>query len=197
MKTTIYLLRHGEYANPKAIAPYRLPGFHLSQKGIADVTRVAQTLALEPIVAVFTSPLERTVESAAILARPHELTPFVDDRLIETRSPAQGKPQGFADSMGGWDMYETDWYREQGGELFQDIFARVCACFEEKVAQYDGQAIMLVTHGDPIMLLLAHFTHVPFISNQLEKIPFVPMAGGYRIEIEAAGKTTVSPIKIL
>ena len=89
--TTIYLLRHGEYSSSQGIIPYRLSGFHLSEIGIAQVKSRSDSLANEPIVAIFTSPMERTLETAQILALPHGLTPIVDERLNEVRSPLQGK----------------------------------------------------------------------------------------------------------
>ena len=50
------------------------------------------------------------------------------------RSAAQGKPEGFPESMGGWGMYETDWYKSRGGETPEEI--------------------LVVSHADPIMMHL-------------------------------------------
>jgi broad specificity phosphatase PhoE len=61
----------------------RLPGFRLSSEGAAEAARLAERLAGAPVVAVDASPLERAVETAEILARPHGLSVRTDNRLEE------------------------------------------------------------------------------------------------------------------
>jgi broad specificity phosphatase PhoE len=76
-------LRHGRVWNPEGVVYARLPGFHLSEEGRAEVEELARALASAPIRAVYASPLDRTIETAAILASPHGLQVQPDDRLLE------------------------------------------------------------------------------------------------------------------
>lgn len=193
--TTIYLLRHGEYVSPNHIVPYRLSGFHLSQKGITDVIHVAKTLASKSIVAVYTSPLERTYETAVILAQSHGLTPIVDERLLEVRSPAQGQKEGFVEAKGGWGIYDTLWYKEHGGEPLEEIASRMKAAIDEFVKRHEGKELIVVSHGDPIMVLVALYKGMSLTPESLlASHPYVAMAAGYRLNFEDSGQVIVLPI---
>lgn len=193
--TIIYLLRHGQYESPNHILPYRLANFHLSQKGIDDVTNVAQKLSSRSIVAVYTSPLERTYETAVILAQSQGLTPIVDERLLEVRSPAQGQKEGFVEAKGGWEIYETTWFKERGGETLAEIASRMKSAMEEFVHLHEGKELIVVSHGDPIMALVALYKGMSLTPESLlASHPYVRMAGGYRLEFEERRKVTVSAL---
>ena len=62
--TVVHLLRHGEVHNPSGILYGRLPGYHLSATGRLMAAAAADFFAERPVVAVFSSPLERAVETA-------------------------------------------------------------------------------------------------------------------------------------
>ena len=192
--TTIYFIRHGEYANPGQIAPYRLPGFHLTEKGVEDVTRLSDALSDEPVAAIFTSPMERTRETANILGTPHGLVPVEDARLLEVRSPLQGKTILEIEHLGGWNwnVYDAPWFGMEGGESLDEIFARVYGIMEEKQRQYSGKTVILVTHGDPVMLIAGHYLGIPRTAEALATLqPYVPMAGGYRLQFQDGKRASV------
>lgn len=195
--TTIYLLRHGHYESPTPVAPYRLPGFHLSAEGVRQVEMLSKLLSQEQIAAIVTSPMERTSETAAILARVHHVVPVVDERLNEVRSPLQGKTPEEIHTLGGWNwqIYDTPWYREQGGETLEAIRERVVAVVEEQRLKHPDKAICLVSHGDPIMLAAAHYGGATLDTAHLMLMqPYVPMAGGFRLVFEADAVRGVYPI---
>lgn len=92
----IYLIRHGDVENPKHILYGRLPGFHLSAKGIAETMQTAEKLKRlnAKISKIYTSPLERATETANIIAENLKISKdniIVDERLTEA---AMGKWQG-------------------------------------------------------------------------------------------------------
>jgi broad specificity phosphatase PhoE len=76
-------LRHARVDNPGNLVYARLPGFHLSERGREDASALARILASAPVAAVFSSPLERAVETASVLAEPLGLEVRTDDRLLE------------------------------------------------------------------------------------------------------------------
>jgi len=66
--TTILLIRHAETdAVGKTIVGW-LPGTHLNRAGVTQAERLAARLAALPITAIYSSPLERAVETARPLA---------------------------------------------------------------------------------------------------------------------------------
>ena len=93
MKTTVYLMRHGEVDNPTHILYGRLPGFYLSAAGEHQARSAGRWLADKNLTAIYTSPMERAQQSAGIVAGfLDSLTPAADDRLIEVLTPYQGRP---------------------------------------------------------------------------------------------------------
>jgi len=168
MKTTVYLIRHAAYESPDHILPFRLPGFHVSDAGKLAAKKLAEYFSTKTIDAVYSSPLERTMETATIIAGKQNV--IRDDRLLEVRSPAQGKPEGFPESMGGWKMYETDWYTHQHGETPEEVRERMKDFMEEKVAAHNGKEIIVVSHGDPIM-----FYYAQYVGKLFTDIPYVQM----------------------
>ena len=83
MTTRLYLVRHG--ATPFT-AEDKFSGAEnvfLSDEGRDQVGRLAQRLADDDINAIYSSPLDRTKETAEIIARPHSLTPILKDGLRE------------------------------------------------------------------------------------------------------------------
>ncbi len=193
--TTLYIIRHGKYLTPNGVIPYRLPGFHLAPEGIVMVEKLSRQLAHVPFVAIYTSPMERTQETAEIIAKPHGLVPVVDSRLLEVRSPAQGLtvPEIEAITPFDWNIYDTDFRKAANGESIEDVFTRTQDIVNEKLEQHKNNAFALVTHGDQTMLMAAYYMGIPRTTEALLKLPYVPMAGGYKIEFEV-GKTTVTPL---
>ena len=73
--TTIHFIRHGKVYNPDHLLYERLPGFHLSDRGMRMAQATGAYIAADPklnaVAAVYSSPLERTRETAgAILDAP-------------------------------------------------------------------------------------------------------------------------------
>jgi broad specificity phosphatase PhoE len=195
--TTIYLVRHGHYDSPSPVAPYRLPGFHLSALGKTQVTALAGVLSEVKLSAIFTSPMERTQETAAMIGKPHNIHPIADTRLLEVRSPLQGKTLAEIEELGGWNwqIYDTPWYASQKGETVKEIQARMISCIEEKRKEYKNSGVVLVSHGDPIMLAAAYYRGItPTVENMTAIQPYVAMATGFRIVFEAKSIEGIYPI---
>ncbi len=79
----IVLVRHARVWNPEHLVYARLPGFHLSEEGRVDAEAIATKLSAAPVAAVYSSPLERAVETAEILAGHHGIGVAIDDSLME------------------------------------------------------------------------------------------------------------------
>jgi broad specificity phosphatase PhoE len=90
MTTTVHLVRHGQVENPTGVIYGRLPGYHLSERGLLQAQAAAQRLADADIGGVWASPLERAQETAAIIATPHRLDVITDARLTESANTLEG-----------------------------------------------------------------------------------------------------------
>jgi broad specificity phosphatase PhoE len=151
--TTVHLLRHGEVYNPTGVLYGRLPGYHLSERGAAMATRVAETLKDRPITLVVSSPLERAQETAAPLAAALGLDIETDDRLIEAGNHFQGLTFGVGDGSlrrpsHWWQLRNP--FRPSWGEPYAEIAARVIAAAEAARHRIEGGEAVLVSHQLPI-----------------------------------------------
>lgn len=73
---TVILVRHGRTtANASGTLAGRTPGVKLDETGTAQAQRTAERLAVVPLTAVVTSPLERCRQTARILLKAQEGSP--------------------------------------------------------------------------------------------------------------------------
>jgi broad specificity phosphatase PhoE len=81
--TVVLGIRHGLVDNPHNLVYGRLPGFPLSASGREGAARLAERMSSAPVTAVYSSPLERAMDTAEALAAPHGVPVLLEDRLIE------------------------------------------------------------------------------------------------------------------
>src|SRR5205814_720445 len=66
--TVFHLVRHGQVDNPHKVVYGRQRGWRLSARGHKEAEAVARHLAGRPIARVYTSPLERALQTATVIA---------------------------------------------------------------------------------------------------------------------------------
>ena len=160
MTTRLYLIRHGA---TQLTAEDRFSGaanVYLSEEGRAQAERLAQRLADDNIAAVYTSPLDRTMETAEILARPHGLDSIARDGLREI---SHGHWEGmarkevearFPDEYIAW---ETDpfTFAPEGGESGISVLARALPVIRAIVVSHKDKNVVVVSHKATIRLVLS------------------------------------------
>lgn len=138
-------MRHGHVRNPNNILYGRLPGFHLSDLGVQQAQAAGEWLADKPITAIYSSPMERARQTAAIVAAAHEdISPVVDERIIEVSTPHEGRPTAELEAV-GWDLYTGN---EPPHESPSIVLERVLDFFEHVVSAHAGESLVAVAHGD-------------------------------------------------
>lgn len=156
--TTIHFVRHGEVENPNHVLYERLPGFHLSARGVRMARATAQYIATVPqmrgISAIYSSPLERTQETAQQIASALQIGPIIlDKRLIEAENNFRGKRIGYGEGAlwknNNWKLVSNLW-KPSWGESYKSIAARVGDFAREQVKNHPGEQIVAVTHESPI-----------------------------------------------
>jgi broad specificity phosphatase PhoE len=141
----VHLVRHGEVDNPQGVYYGRLPGFHLSANGRQQAGAAAATLRAYPIAALFSSPLERALETAQIIAQGLEGIPIQSSELlVEVHSPFDGQPTQ-ALLARGWDVYSGS---PPPYEQPADVLRRVQQFTRQVRAAYPERQVVAVTHGD-------------------------------------------------
>src|SRR6058998_2279101 len=86
--STVLLVRHGLTAMTGPVLAGRTPGLHLDERGEKQAATLAERVAVLPLAAIVTSPLERCTDTAdavreAQRAAGREPDWTVEERLIE------------------------------------------------------------------------------------------------------------------
>jgi probable phosphoglycerate mutase len=162
----ILLIRHGEndYVKKQRLAG-RKSGIHLNKKGRAQAKAVAKKLRDAPIKAVYSSPLERTMETAKPIAAALDLEVIPRAGLIETDvGDWQGKKVKRLSKLKSWRKVQLNpsRFRFPGGERIMDSQQRFVAEVEDLSARHEPMdMIICVSHADPIKLVVAHYIGLP------------------------------------
>lgn len=157
--TTVLFVRHGRTPTTGDVLPGRARGLHLAEEGRAQAEAVAQRLGgLKRVDAVYASPLERTRETAAPIARARGL-PIVTERgLLECDfgewTGAKLKELRRQPEWATVQRYPTG-FRFPNGESFPEMQARITSTVIRLAAQHAGGVIVLVSHADPIKAAVA------------------------------------------
>lgn len=156
MTTSVHLLRHGEVHNPDRVLYGRLPGFGLSELGVAQAELAAKYLTQRPIGHLVSSPLERARQTAAPLATLTGREVAVDERLIEAENHLQGRRvaggKGLFTDPANW-RYFVNPFRPSWGEPYAQIAARVLAAARAARRRVEGTGMdaVCVSHQLPIV----------------------------------------------
>ena len=173
----ILLIRHGEndYVKKHRLAG-RLPGVHLNKKGQEQARLLAEKLADVPVKAVYSSPLERTLETAAPLAQALGLEVISRPGLIETDfGEWQGESLKKLGRLKAWRMVQNrpSLMRFPGGETFAEIQMRYVHELETICKQHEAKDILVcVSHADPIRLAVAYYIGLPL--DMFQRLSVLP-----------------------
>jgi broad specificity phosphatase PhoE len=151
--TVVHLLRHGQVDNPRRVLYGRMPGFHLSAEGLLMAKVVARHLAARDITAVFSSPLERALETAEPVAEQFGLPVVIDDRLTEAGNHFEGFTFGVGEGSlrrpKHWLLLRNP-FRPSWGEPYSEIAIRMLAAMAAARDATRGHEAVCVSHQLPI-----------------------------------------------
>lgn len=159
----LYFARHGEStANLFHIFSNRELDHPLTEKGRAQAVELAQKLSPEEINLLFTSPVPRARQTAALIGESLGIQPEIS---LALREFDVGEFEGRADD-GSWEKFWQlfdQWLvqgdldaRITGGESYLEISARFMPFVEELVRRYSqtDTRILLISHGGIYRLML-------------------------------------------
>jgi len=158
--TLLLLIRHAVTDATGSRLTGQRRGFSLSEAGVAQASALAERLRPIPLAALWSSSLERCVETARIVG---------DGRRLDIRT----FPELMDVDYGRWSgrslrpLYRTTlWRRLQAapsnvrfpeGETLSEVQGRSLPVLLEAADRYRGKIVAVVTHADVIRLALAHF----------------------------------------
>jgi len=163
---TLLLIRHAEndLTRTGRLAG-RLPDVHLNERGREQARQLAEALQHAPIRAIYASPLERALETAAPLATAHRLEVQIEAGLLETHVGRwQGRPWRVLRRTKAWKIVQSapSRFRFPDGETFYECQTRVVAALDAILRRHKPQDVLAcVFHADPIKLAVAHYLGLP------------------------------------
>lgn len=164
LMTTFLLIRHGHTDwIGKALAGHT-PAVPLSETGKAQAEELPTRLRNAPVCAVYSSPLQRTLETAAPLARALGLPVITRERLIEVDFGGwTGMSMTDLETDPRWRSFNTlrSLTRAPGGSLMLEVQARMVDEMEHLRLAHPNQTVAVISHGDAIRGAVAHVAGIP------------------------------------
>ena len=204
--TLLLLIRHGEneYTRKGKLAGWT-PGVSLNEAGQKQAAALAERLKDAPLKAVYSSPLERARETAAPLAAAHKLNVSVMDGLGEVR---YGQWQGQSlKRLARTRLWRTvqglpSAMQFPGGETFRAVQSRAVEAVEGIVRAHPKAAVAVVSHGDVIKLVVAHYLGLPLdlfqrlsISTASVTVLRLGQGGPHLVKLNDTGRLEMPPSK--
>lgn len=159
--TTIFLIRHGQTPTTGKVLPGRAPGLHLSEVGLKQAKRVAErigSVGKDKVAAAYTSPMERTQETAAPIGDTLGIGVTVDDGLLEADFGSwTGQELKDLMKLPEWSQVQSapSGFRFPDGESFAEMQFRITSTLQRLSESHRGDAIVVVSHADPIKAAVA------------------------------------------
>ncbi|MGE5361692.1 MAG: histidine phosphatase family protein [Bacteroidales bacterium] len=160
MTTRLFFVRHGATTSS---AEDRFAGstdVELSADGRHQAERLSARLADDRIAAAYCSPMRRTIETAAIIARPHNLALSAREGLREihhgrweglTRSEVEAR---YPEEYEAWEA-DPFTFAPLGGESGVSVMARALPVIRDIVVSHANQHVLIVSHKATLRLLIS------------------------------------------
>jgi len=168
----LLLIRHGEndYVKTGKMAG-RLPGVHLNEKGQKQAQALGDALKDIPIKAVYSSPLERAMETATPIASARKVEIIQEPDLMDADiGKWQGKSIKVLRLTKVWKIVQSapSRFRFPEGESFPEIQTRISNALERIIIKHNKpqDIVAIVFHADPIKLAVSHFLGLPLDNFQ-------------------------------
>lgn len=173
--TTLHLIRHGSYDALGQVLTGRSGAYSLNEQGRAEAASLARALSGVVLVAVVSSPLQRARETAAPIATRSGLDVTTDPDLNEL---------DFGDWTGSTFVdlhHRPEWqsfnrFRSTcappGGESMLVVQQRGLSAVMRLCARWPDGEVAVISHGDVLKAILAHFLGVPL--DLFQRIEIAP-----------------------
>lgn len=163
--TYVFLIRHGEndWVGTDRLAG-RSPDVHLNEKGRQQAQELTQFLQQQPIAAIYSSPLERCIETAQPLAEVLNTTVIVEPGVLEVDYGEwqAGHLKELA-KLPEWQLVQhyPSTFRFPQGETLREVQSRALSAIERIRDAHPNQVVAIFSHGDVIRTTIAHYLGTP------------------------------------
>jgi probable phosphomutase (TIGR03848 family) len=159
----LLLIRHALTASTGKRLTGQAPGVHLSDDGVTQAAGLAERLRRVRLAALYSSPLERCLETAGALAAGRRLDVFPEPGVLEVGYGRwTGRPLA--------QLVKTDLWRDvqrapgsvrfPGGETLAEVQLRAVGALDAIASKHPRKVVGVVSHADVIRLAVAHYAGV-------------------------------------
>ena len=159
--TTLLLIRHGINDWVHGRLAGRIPGIHLNDEGNAQAAALGARIAHIPLAAIYASPLERTMDTAAAVQAGRDLA---ITQVADLREVDYGEWQGaelkvlYEDKRWPGVQHYPSGTRFPGGETLGEAQMRMVKAIDAIRAQHgEHDIVAIVSHADLIKLACAYY----------------------------------------
>jgi probable phosphomutase (TIGR03848 family) len=159
--TTLFLIRHGLTAVTGSRLYGRTAGIHLDERGRSQAAALIERFDGVRLSAIYSSPLERCLETLAPLAEARGLEIRTSDALVEMDAGDwTGRTLLSLRRTKLWSTVQRNPSRFHfpAGEGFLEAEARILDEIERIVARHPRGRVLIGTHGDLVRMLISHYT---------------------------------------
>lgn len=161
----ILLMRHGNVDVMGRVVYGRMPGVHLNEEGKRQAEAAARAIRERyRLNQVVSSPLERALETAKIVAEPQNLDVITEAAFNELDvGEWMGKTMEELRNTEEWKRYNRvrSLHAPQGGESLLNVQRRSWGALDRICRTQKEGTVAVVTHGDVIRSLLLLFLGAP------------------------------------
>jgi len=187
--TTFFLIRHASCSGLGQTLWGRTAGICLDEKGEMQAQRLCERFKNLTLDAIYSSPLERALQTAETLARTMK---------VEVRQSAAANEINFGewtgkmfDELSGDDQWRRfNSHRSMttipGGESFLEVQNRIVKEIEELAVRYGEARVAIVSHADVIRAAVAYFAGTPI--DMISRFEIAPCS----VSVIAVGEDTTS-----
>ena len=156
--TVVILVRHGHTPTTGKILPGRTKGLHLSDLGKEQADKVASNLSsISNISAVYSSPMERTLETAKPIGKAFGKKVQRHQGLIEADfGKWTGRKLSELRKLNDWEKVQKNpsIFRFPDGESFMEMQSRMVTTITDICENHKGEIVVAVSHADTIKAFL-------------------------------------------
>ena len=162
--TTFFLIRHASCGGLGHTLWGRTPGICLNEKGETQAQHLADRFKNVTLNAIYSSPLDRALQTAEVLAR---------NMNLEVKKSAAANEINFGNWTGKTfaDLSSDEHWRRfnshrsmttiPGGESFLEVQNRIVKGIQELALQHSKARVAIVSHADVIRAAVTYFSGTP------------------------------------
>lgn len=158
--TLLLLIRHGTNDWVHGRLAGWTPGVHLNEEGRRQAAALSERLGDLPITTIYTSPLERCVETATAIAQPRGMQLRLVEQIGEVRygewQGAELKELYKHELWPGVQFYPSG-TRFPNGETLGEAQMRMVQALDRLRSMHPKQIVAVVSHADIIKLAVAYY----------------------------------------